>query len=159
MKFRYRQATSADIPFMTTVLLEAAASSGHFIEPERLADYPDTEIYVKGWHAEKECGVIAETETGEPVGAAWIRNIPELVHNPDKPLPELTVGVLPAFRRKGIGEQLMSELYQSCHTNGITEISLGVHKDNIPAINLYQKHGWKPEGRFEDYIMMSYVVR
>lgn len=34
-------------------------------------------------------------------------------------------------------------------------ISLGVHSTNIKAINLYKKQGWKQDGSFNEYIMMS----
>ena len=91
---------------------------------------------------------------GIPVGAAWVRNVPELNHYINYPTPELAIAILPEYRKMGIGEDLMNNLYKVCNASGINEISLGVHKDNLPAIRLYQKQGWIKEGDFHDYIMM-----
>lgn len=155
MQITYRKATASDIPFMTSMLLESCIASGVFIEPDKLHEFPDTEIYVKGWSEEKEFGIIAETESGELVGATWIRNLPGLGHSVNEQLPEITIAVVSQYRKKGIASELMNRLYKLSVKYGISKLSLGVHRDNLPAINLYKKQGWIKDGTFQDYIMMS----
>lgn len=152
----YREATENDIPFMKEMLIECCVASGvASIRVDNLHEHPDTEINIKGWDCETEPGIIAETESGEAVGAAWLRNLPELGHSVEEYLPEITIAVSSKHRQKGIAGKLMSELYRKCLDKGIVHISLGVHSDNLPAINLYNKQGWKQDGVFKDYIMMS----
>lgn len=152
---RYREANKKDIPFMTKMLLESCAASEVYIDPSELSKFPDTEIYVKGWDPKSECGIIAENESGKAVGATWIRNLSELGHWEKEQLPEITVAVLPEYRRHGIASDLMNRLYKLCQQKDIHKLSLGVHQNNIPAINLYIKQGWVKEGEFKEYIMMT----
>lgn len=155
-KILYRGANINDIPFMKEMLIECClASDVTSITVDNLHEYPDTEINIEGWDCEAEPGIIAETESGEPVGAVWLRNLPELGHSVDEYLPEIAVAVSSAYRQKGIAGRLMNELYRKCFEKGIRRISLGVHSGNLPAINLYKKQGWKQDGIFNEYTMMS----
>jgi len=140
---------------MSEILVDAAAASGVEILVCDLPDYPDTYQYVEAFPNGSDVGVIAETADGERVGAAWVRMLANDAHAVNQPLPELTMGVLPEYRRMGIGERLMEELYNAASVMNIPMISLGVHKDNLPAINLYKKQGWVEDGSFKEYIMMS----
>jgi ribosomal protein S18 acetylase RimI-like enzyme len=67
----------------------------------------------------------------------------------------LTMGVVPQYQRMGIGSQLMEELYKAALQIGIPKISLGVHKDNTPAVHLYKQQNWVEDGYYHEYIMMS----
>ncbi len=158
MLITYRKAIISDIPFMTSMLLDSCIASGVFIEPDKLHEFPDAEIYIKGWPEEKEFGIIAETESGELVGATWIRNLPGLGHSVHEQLPEITIAVASQYRKKGIASELMSRLYETSVEYGVPKLSLGVHRDNLPAIKLYKKQGWGTDGNFQDYIMMSREV-
>ncbi|MDU1905186.1 MAG: GNAT family N-acetyltransferase [Dysgonomonas sp.] len=155
MLITYRKAKVSDIPFMTSMLLESCIASGVFIEPDKLHEFPETEIYIKGWSEETEFGIIAETESGESVGATWIRNLPGLGHSVNEQLPEITIAVSSLYRKKGIASELMNRLYKLSVEYAITKLSLGVHRDNLPALKLYEKQGWIKDGIFKDYIMMS----
>lgn len=155
-KFLYRGANINDLPFMKEMLIECCfASDVTSITIDNLHEYPDTEINIKGWNFETEPGIIAETQFGESVGAVWLRNLPELGHSVNEYLPEITIAVSASYRGKGIAGNLMNELYKKCSEKGIGCISLGVHSKNLPAISLYKKQGWLPNGTFKDYIMMS----
>lgn len=155
-KITYRAANENDIPFMKEMLIESCVASGVTeITVDNLHEHPDTEINIKGWNCQTEPGVIAQTETGESVGAAWLRNLPELGHSVGEYLPEIAIAVSPDHRRKGVAENLMNELYRKCFEQGILRIALGVHCDNLPAIRLYEKQGWTQDGVFKEHIMMS----
>lgn len=46
------------------------------------------------------------------------------------------------YRRKGIGTQILKFLIEKAKELGYSEISIGVDKDNIAALNLYRKMGF-----------------
>lgn len=155
-KIIYRTANENDISFLKEMLIESCMASGvTTISVDNLHEHPDTEINIKGWNCQIEPGVIAETPSGEAIGAAWLRNLPELGHSVGEYLPEIAIAVSSEHRRKGVAECLMNELYRKCFEQGIRRIALGVHCDNLPAIRLYEKQGWKQDGVFKEYIMMS----
>lgn len=52
----------------------------------------------------------------------------------------LTLGVLPDYRRKGIASLLLSECEREMGHNA--PIKLSVRASNLPAIHLYQQHGY-----------------
>jgi ribosomal-protein-alanine acetyltransferase len=54
-------------------------------------------------------------------------------------------------RRKGIGNKLLNYLIEKCQDNNIKNITLEVKEDNIPAINLYKKYGFKKVSIREKY--------
>lgn len=58
------------------------------------------------------------------------------------------VGVVPKFRRKKIGTFLTLEVMQRLKKHSLKQIYLGVDKQNIAAISLYQNLGFK---RIENY--------
>lgn len=65
------------------------------------------------------------------------------------------MGVIQEYQRMGVGKRLMEELYKAALATGISKISLGVHKDNTPAVSLYKQQNWIEDGSFQQYIMMS----
>lgn len=52
-------------------------------------------------------------------------------------------GTLPDYRRKGLGNRLLSELIPFLKEKGVSEFVLEVLTENAPAVDLYQKHGFK----------------
>lgn len=151
----FREATGNDIAFLSEIVVSAAAASGVEVSVFELSAHPDTYQYVEGFPKRGDVGIIAEKEGGCLLGAAWIRSLPTDLHAINEPLPELTMGVLPEYKRKGIGKRLMEELYKAASVRGIHKISLGVHQDNLPAIQLYKMQNWSEDGHFREYIMMS----
>lgn len=55
-----------------------------------------------------------------------------------------TLGVLPAFRRRGIAKALMAEILGECKKRGISELDLGVFNKNTRAYRLYESLGFQP---------------
>lgn len=47
------------------------------------------------------------------------------------------------FRNQGIAQSLIEQLFEFSKLNNIKNITLEVNKNNIPAINLYKKNGFK----------------
>ena len=63
----------------------------------------------------------------------------------------ITINVVPAFRKKGIGSKMMQEMEAILKQKGISECHLEVREDNSPALKLYQNSGYQKIGRLEKY--------
>jgi ribosomal-protein-alanine acetyltransferase len=63
----------------------------------------------------------------------------------------LTLETLPSHRRRGIGQRLLKQLEILFTEKGAVESRLEVREDNVAAINLYQKLGYKKGGKLERY--------
>ncbi len=106
---------------------------------------PESAHYVTGWPRPGDMGVVAED--GPPVGAAWLRLLPE--QDPgygfiDAQTPELSVGVVPRHRGRGVGSLLLEALIEAAGKR-YPALSLSVEPDN-PARRLYERHGFQVVG-------------
>jgi ribosomal-protein-alanine N-acetyltransferase len=63
----------------------------------------------------------------------------------------LTVDVLPAYRRRGVGQKLLQEIEQLFKSKGAKSSYLEVREDNVPALQLYEKCGYKKAGQLKNY--------
>jgi len=63
----------------------------------------------------------------------------------------LTIDVSPAYRRRGIGQLLLREIERIFRDKGVKASTLEVREDNIAAINLYRKLGYKNVGKLRNY--------
>jgi ribosomal protein S18 acetylase RimI-like enzyme len=64
----------------------------------------------------------------------------------------VTVQVLPASRRRGLGRRLLEECARQAAAAGYAEVRLGVHRDN-PARALYEAAGFAPAGEDGAYLL------
>jgi len=63
----------------------------------------------------------------------------------------LTVDVAPAYRRRGIAQKILQEIEILFKDHGISESRLEVRENNIAALNLYHKLGYKEIAKLERY--------
>lgn len=63
----------------------------------------------------------------------------------------LTIDVSPKYRRKGIGLKLLQELERILKERGVKACFLEAREDNIAALSLYRKHGYKEAGKLKNY--------
>jgi ribosomal-protein-alanine N-acetyltransferase len=63
----------------------------------------------------------------------------------------VTVDILPEFRRLGIGHELLSRLEEALISKGAAILILQVAVDNIPAMSLYKKSGYKAASVLQEY--------
>lgn len=56
------------------------------------------------------------------------------------------LGVLPQYRRKGVGTSLLLFLLNDFRNRGIEDIRMKVFKNNVPALTLYKKLKFKVYG-------------
>jgi ribosomal protein S18 acetylase RimI-like enzyme len=53
------------------------------------------------------------------------------------------LAVAPAYRRQGVGAALMGELERRLRAKGCIRYYCLVTKDNMPAVQFYEGHGWQ----------------
>ncbi len=143
-----RPATADDFTFLTEMLLEAYNWDGTpSFTLDKLRAEDKAWRYVAGWPRASDFGVIAEID-GTPAGAAWARLLtaerPGYGYIADD-VPELSLGVSPAFRRRGIARALMTELIR---TSPYKRLSLSVDPANTAA-KLYRSLGFETVGTVE----------
>ena len=63
----------------------------------------------------------------------------------------LGMGLLPEFRGKGIGAQLLKACLAHAKTFGLEKVELNVYTTNTAAIALYKKIGFVQEGHIKKY--------
>ena len=61
------------------------------------------------------------------------------------------IAVSPDYRRKHIGEALLTTIIDECYRNMAKYITLEVRVSNTPAISLYEKYGFKSLGARKGY--------
>jgi GNAT superfamily N-acetyltransferase len=145
-----RRGSSADVPFMRSMLAHAYAWRVNALE----ADIPLTR-YVDNWGREGDVAVIAH-ETGNRVGAAWLR-----LFRQDEPgygflderTPELSIAVVPSRRRHGVGQELLDALLEQARAAGHEQVSLSVEKDS-PAVSFYERNGFTGGGESDGGLVM-----
>lgn len=79
----------------------------------------------------------------------------------------ISIAVKRAWRGQGLGERLMRRSLEECKSRGSSIAALEVSTDNIPAINLYKKLGFKVKkvlkgyyrGRKDAYYMVKDLTR
>lgn len=79
----------------------------------------------------------------------------------------LGMGLLPDYRGRGIGQQLLSACLAKARANGVTRVELEARADNERAINLYERMGFvreavkrramRFEGVYYDAVQMSLI--
>ncbi len=56
------------------------------------------------------------------------------------------LAVAPAWRGKGVGDALLSELFSEYRTRGARQVRLKVHRDNVHALKLYKRWNMRDQG-------------
>jgi ribosomal protein S18 acetylase RimI-like enzyme len=137
-----RCATSADEPFLREMVYEALfVPEGRPPFAREVLDQPDIRHYYRGFgHRPGDIGRIAHLSSGEPVGAAWVRQLtgddPGYGYVDDE-TPELTIAVVATHRGRGIGTRLLADLARA-----VPRCSLSVDERNHAARRLYERFGF-----------------
>lgn len=63
----------------------------------------------------------------------------------------MNIAVKEDYRRQGIATLLLNNILDICNENNIKTINLEVNEENLSAIRLYQKFGFKEDGRRKKY--------
>jgi len=153
---RVRPAGPADDDFLGEMLVAAACwrLDGPLGDVQSVLARPELAHYVSGWPRPGDLGVVAED--GPPVGAAWLRLLPG--HDRgygfvDAKTPELSIGLVPTHRGRGIGSLLLNALIVSARAQRHETLSLSVEPDN-PARRLYERCGFQVAGAVDGSLTM-----
>lgn len=96
--------------------------------------------------------VMLVAECGEElVGVCGLSRMPRarLVHR-----AAVDVSVRRAYWNRGVATRLMTQLMAMGEAAGVTVFALEVLEDNLPAIHLYEKLGFRTVGRMERFFRM-----
>jgi ribosomal protein S18 acetylase RimI-like enzyme len=147
VRFFVREARREDERFLSEMLYEAATwrPGPRRSSASEVLSLPEIAVYISGWGRPGDEGLIAEAETGEPVGATWYRLFSEEAHGfgyVNAETPELTIAVRQDLRGRGIGSALLAELIARARKGRVSALSLSVEADN-PALRLYERAAFR----------------
>jgi len=112
--------------------------------PRNVIDEPRVRNYIDGFGERMhDHGLVAEAD-GRVIGAAWARVLGGDTRGYgylDDATPELAISLVPEYRNRGIGAQLMRSLLGNLAAAGYTRTSLSVDKDNY-ASRMYTRLGF-----------------
>jgi ribosomal protein S18 acetylase RimI-like enzyme len=146
MDYLIRPLIQEDEAFLWQMLYEAAylVEEGNLTVQDAM-NHPDLAKYVKDWGLKDDSGFVAILKSSnQPVGAVWLRLLTgenKGYGYVDDQIPELAIAILPQYRNKGIGTQLLTHLLAAAKTS-YPSISLSTRATN-PAVGLYKRFGWK----------------
>ena len=99
--------------------------------------------YADAWGRAGDLGLLArDPQTGEAVGAVWLRHFPAEAPGYGfvaEEVPELSIAVVPRFRGQGTGTRLLEAVLDVSDARGV---SLSVSRKN-PAVRLYRRFGFQ----------------
>ena len=138
---RIRQATvedSAVIAQLMAQLIEASGYEGWQVSPEQVE-----ESLRKMANGDAYQVLLAEDE-GQVVGLLSLSFRHTLFHSaPSALIDELVVER--AHRRRGVGQQLMTEAIKRCRAAGCCEVEVSTERSNEAAQEFYRQHGFSHE--------------
>ncbi len=161
--YSVRAGTAEDYWMLRRMLYEAAfwRSDAERPPPEDALAHPHLDRYVRDWGQPGDASVIAVDRAGRAVGAAWYRKFP-LTHPGygflDEAIPEVSIGVDPHHRNRGVGTTLLRALLERAAADEVPAVSLSVEKDN-PACSLYARVGFRVVKTTEGAWTMRYDLR
>jgi ribosomal protein S18 acetylase RimI-like enzyme len=90
-------------------------------------------------------GMIQVVAVAGPEIVGWCDVIPK-PYEGHRHTGSLGMGLLPAYRGRGLGARLLEEALRACIAQGLTRIELEVYRSNRSAIALYERRGFVHEG-------------
>ncbi len=150
-----RALTKADESFLWDMLYQAIyVPEGQAPPPYEIVYQPALAWYVQDWGRDGDCGFLVSDESGQQIGAIWLRFAIDGHHGygyVDEATPELSLALLPDYRGKGIGTQLFARLFDSPCTHPRVSLSVSV---NNPARRLYERVGFAEVAQNDDSLTM-----
>jgi ribosomal protein S18 acetylase RimI-like enzyme len=136
-----------DFEFLRAMFLETISwrENGPGRSLKEVLATPDLARYVVGWGRPGDAGVVAVSNSGERVGAAWYR-----IFNEDdrgygfvsSEVPELGIATKAEYRGRRLGRKLMETLIRLAMEQSFPALSLSVEADNWKALRLYESLGF-----------------
>ena len=110
---------------------------------EGLSFTPEAEAeYIRQLENSCDEAMFVAKDNGKIVGSASLNRFPRrMMHRGD-----LSISVLKEYWNKGIGSKLMCAIFEFAKKQSFEIIDLQVRSDNLHAIHLYEKYGFKKIG-------------
>jgi [ribosomal protein S18]-alanine N-acetyltransferase len=132
--YTIREANAADIPYITTLGMEAATA----------AHWPAAE-YERIFEPGSVPRIVLVVDSGEQISGFIVARCIE------KEWELENVAVQPASRRQGLGRALVECLLQLAREASAAHVFLEVRESNAPARSLYSQLGFRETGRRPAY--------
>lgn len=156
---KVRPIKESDNPFLWDMLYEMVYIPEGELNPGRevLLNIPNISKYLDDFGLRSsDIGFVAESESNQLVGAAWLRLFDESNKGYgyiSDDIPELCMAVIEQERGKGIGGELLNAIINKARSDGYQSISLSVDSRN-DATRLYFRVGFKKIGGPDDSWLM-----
>ena len=154
MHYTIREMRPAEFPLLEDFLYEAIfLPEGAAPPPRSILKDEALQIYIRDFGS-RSGDVCLIAETGEQiVGAAWARIMDDYGHV-DGETPSLAISLHPPYRGKGIGTDLLDNIFTRLRQGGYRQVSLSVQRANRAA-GLYRRIGFETvRGTEDEWIMV-----
>jgi GNAT superfamily N-acetyltransferase len=159
--YTIRPLNPSERPLLRTFLYEAIFMPEGDPRPDYAVVFlPELTCYYEDFGKPGDDCLVAEID-GEVVAAVWIR-----VFEPSRPgygyvdatTPEISMSVLPDYRKQGIGKALLYAMLERMTKDGWERVSLSVDLVNY-ARKLYEGAGFKPVKIVGESVIMVKVLK
>ena len=122
--------------------------------PERdIVLLPELRIYYEDFGSGRADNCLVAEKDGRVIGAVWTRIMNDYGHVDDE-TPSFAISLIPEYRGKGIGTELLNDMLSLLKEQGYEQASLAVQKANY-AVRMYEKAGFRiSDENSEEYIMV-----
>ena len=127
-------------------IIDSRAAASLAVIEQACFSHPMTETQIASLMKQETSSffVVCEENQGIMVGSAWTQTVLDEGYIGN-------VGVLPEYRRQGIADALLDALENDAQERGLAFLTLEVRVSNMPAITLYEKHGYRRAGLRPSY--------
>lgn len=149
-----RRLKNDEVFLLKEFLYQAIFIPAGMTAPERsIIELPELKVYYEEFGSGRADHCLIAEEDGTVVGAVWTRIMHDYGHV-DEATPSLAISLLPSYRGKGIGTELLAKMLDLLKEQGYEKVSLSVQKANT-AVRLYERAGFEIiEDRDEEYLMI-----
>ena len=149
-----RKLAADEIGLLRDFLYEAIFIPEGVDPPERdIVERPELKIYYDAFGSGPADHCLVAETGGRVIGAAWTRIMKDYGHVDDE-TPSFAISLLPEYRGRGIGTQMMRVMLSLLKECGYEQASLAVQKANY-AVRMYKNVGFEIiDENEEEYIMI-----
>ena len=149
-----RRMGSGETNLLKEFLYEAIFIPEGVKPPERdIVLLPELRIYYEDFGSGRADNCLVAEKDGRVIGTVWTRIMNDYGHVDDE-TPSFAISLIPEYRGKGIGTELLNDMLSLLKEQGYEQASLAVQKANY-AVRMYEKAGFRiADENSEEYIMV-----
>ena len=120
--------------------------------PEGLPFTVESEAaYIRQSHESRDNIMLLAKANGQVIGSASLNRLSRRMQHRG----ELSIAILKAYWNKGIGGKMITEILNFAKENSFEIIELQVRSDNLAAIHLYEKFGFRKTGSHPSFFKID----